>query len=146
MHPSVWNWFQSGLTSTFPLVGTAVTSPQGPGGQVDAHQSAVQLTDEYGPAIRGKLANGVLVCVDGNVPTNLGVGTNQSEIYAVASRECHLWTDPAQPAMIRAEQPAAASLGILLVCYLWAAYSFRRISGAVPQKIGGTGLVVQAGF
>jgi hypothetical protein len=41
---------------------------------------------------------------------------------------------------IRAEQPAAASLGVLLVLYGYFAYTFRRYTSAM-QKIGGTGLV-----
>jgi HK97 family phage major capsid protein len=139
---SRWNWLSSALSSSFPFAGTAVMS-------TDAHQGLVSITDEYGPAVRGRLSNGKLICVDGNIPTNLGGGTNQDEIYAVAAQECHLWEDPSGPVMIRAEQPAAASLGVLLVAYQYLAYSFRRVSSAVPQKIGGgvsTGMIVPAGF
>lgn len=135
-----WNWLTSALSSQWPFAGSAVQ-----GADVPARQAAVSVTDEYGPAVRGRLANGWLICVDGNVPTNLGSGTDQDQIYVVASRECHLWEDPNAPVMIRAEQPAAASLGVLLVVYEYAAYSFRRYPGAVAT-IDGTGLVVPAGF
>ena len=40
---------------------------------------------------------------------------------------------------IRAEQTAAASLGVLLVAYGYFAYTFTRRAHA--QRIGGTGLV-----
>jgi hypothetical protein len=40
---------------------------------------------------------------------------------------------------IRAEQPAAASLGILFVLYGYFAYTFGRYPG-MQQKITGTGL------
>jgi len=50
-----------------------------------------------------------------------------------------LWEDPNAPVYIRAEQPAAASLGILMVVYGYFAYSFRRYTGA-SVVINGTGL------
>jgi hypothetical protein len=40
---------------------------------------------------------------------------------------------------IRAEQAAAANLGVLLVLYGYFAYSFRRYSGGMG-KVNGTGL------
>jgi hypothetical protein len=69
----------------------------------------------------------------------LGAGT-EDEIYVVPEDECHLWEDPQAPVFIRAEQPAAASLGVLLVLYGYFAYSFRRYANS-HQKISGTGLI-----
>ena len=66
--------------------------------------------------------------------------SNQDEVYVVASEEAHLWEDSNAPMMIRAEQPNAASLGILLVCYEYFAYTFQRYANN-PSKISGTGLV-----
>jgi hypothetical protein len=43
------------------------------------------------------------------------------------------------PMLIRAEQPAAASLGVLLVVYAYGAYSFRRFSGG-SVVVNGSGL------
>jgi hypothetical protein len=42
--------------------------------------------------------------------------------------------------LIRAEQPAAASLGVLLVVYSYFAYSFRRFANGMG-KVNGTGLI-----
>ena len=88
----------------------------------------------YAKGIRGQLANGLNVCVDNNV-TVLGLaqatsGGTQDHIYVVPSQECHLWEDPQAPVFIRAEQPAAANLGVLLVLYGYFAYSFRRFTNA----------------
>jgi hypothetical protein len=41
---------------------------------------------------------------------------------------------------IRAEQPAAASLGVLLVVYGYFAYTLRRYTNG-QQKVNGTGLI-----
>jgi hypothetical protein len=75
-----------------------------------------------------------------NIATNLGGGT-EDEIYVVPQRECHLWEDPQAPLYVRAEQPLAASLGILLVAYSYFVYTFSRYASGAMAKIAGTGLV-----
>jgi hypothetical protein len=85
------------------------------------------------------LPSGLGVIVDNNVATNLGTGTSEDELYVVPSTECHLWEDPSAPVFIRAEQPKAANLGVLLVLYGYFAYSFRRYTGGMA-KVNGTGM------
>lgn len=133
MHSRRWYWMQSQVGSTWPFV-------QQPG--QDAQSGAVNLGTAYGSGARGVLPNGTPVIVDNNVATNLGAGTNEDEIYVVSRRECHLWEDPSAPLMIRAEQPAAASLGVLFVVYGYIAYTHARYTQA--RKIAGTGLVTPA--
>jgi hypothetical protein len=108
-----------------------------------AQNTMMQVTNAYGPSVRGVLSNGLMVCVDANVPTNTG-GT-QDEVYVLASDEVHLWEAPNSPLLIRAEQPNAASLGILLVAYEYFAYTVQRYANN-PSKITGTGLAAPAGF
>jgi hypothetical protein len=66
--------------------------------------------------------------VDANVTITNG-GT-QDVIYVTSQDECHLWTDPNQPAFIRAEQPNSPQLGVLLVVYGYYAYTFNRYTAA----------------
>lgn len=129
-HSRRWAWLSSQMTSTWPLVNTAGLPPQS-GGQSDPNAS-------YATGVRGKLPNGMLVVVDNNIATNLGVGTNQDEIYVVPSSECHLWEDDVQ--FIRADQPAAPNLGVLLVVWSYFGYTFSRYSSAM-SKVAGTSLV-----
>jgi HK97 family phage major capsid protein len=136
-HPRRWNWLASQVDSKWPFLGAAASG-------VDPQQGALQLTSAYGPAVRGVLSNGDKVIVDANVPTNLGVGSNQDEVYVVALGEIHLW-EAGQPIMIRAEQVAAPNLGILLVCYEYAAFTCQRYASN-PSKIVGSGLVGPTGF
>ena len=131
MHSRRWYWLQSQMTSTWPMFSQ-------PG--IPDRSGGVNLAERYGSGLRGVLPNGMAVIVDNNIATNLGAGTNEDEIYIVPSDECHLWEDPNAPVFIRAEQPAAASLGVLMVLYGYFAYSFRRYTGGMG-KIGGTGLV-----
>jgi hypothetical protein len=66
----------------------------------------------------------------------LAASTACDHIYVVPSLECHLWEDPANPAMIRAEQPNAAALGILIVVYGYFAYTFQRYANAMGKVAG----------
>jgi hypothetical protein len=130
MHSRRWYWMQAALGTQFPFIGQQGL-PNSVGGVSNGNQ--------YNQGVRGVLPNGMRVIVDNNIATNGGVGTNQDEIYVIASSECHLWEDPNAPVFIRAEQPLAKNLAVTLVLYGYFAYSFRRFTSG-QQKIAGTGL------
>ena len=132
MHSRRWYWLTSQMSSTWPMVNWT-NLPVQAAGQANAGSS-------YNSGSRGVLPSGLEVVVDNNIATNLGAGTNEDEIYVVPSSECHLWEDPNAPMFIRAEQPAAANLGVLLVAYSYFAYTFGRYANGM-QKVSGTGLV-----
>jgi HK97 family phage major capsid protein len=131
MHSRRWYWLSKELGSTWPFINS-----QG----IPVQAGGVSFNQSYDGGIRGMLPNGLAVVVDNNIATNGGAGTNQDEVYVVAADECHLWEDPDAPVFIRAEQPAAASLGVLLVLYGYFAYTFARYTGGT-QKITGAGLI-----
>ncbi|MDF5755815.1 hypothetical protein [Spongiactinospora sp. TRM90649] len=132
MHSRRWYWLSSQMSATWPLINWSGVPVQA-GGTANSGSS-------YASGPRGVLPSGLEVIVDNNIATNLGSGTNEDELYVVPASECHLWEDPAAPLFIRAEQPAAASLGVLLVAYSYFAYTFGRYTNGM-QKVGGTGLV-----
>jgi hypothetical protein len=72
------------------------------------------------------------------------VSGTQDEIYVVPSSECHLWESPGSPVFIRAEQPAATTLGILLVVFGYFCYTFDRMGSGSMQKVSGAGLTTPA--
>jgi HK97 family phage major capsid protein len=134
MHPRRWYKLLSAVSSTWPMIVN------------DQPIQAVGSNSELGYAqgIRGRLANGLKVCVDANV-TTLASGTaltggTQDHIYVVPTQEMHLWEDSSAPFFIRAEQPAAASLGVVLVLYGYFAYCFRRFGSGATVKVNGSGL------
>jgi hypothetical protein len=137
MHPRRWYAFLSAVSNTYPSL---LAQPMGP----IAQSTGESANAVYGTSVRGVLANGLKVIVDANVSTvclaTALTGGTQDQIYVTTAQECHLWEDPAAPVFLRAEQTAAASLGVLLVLYGYFAYSFRRYSGSVVQ-IEGSGLV-----
>lgn len=125
MHPRRFWWLASVVGTSFPFVSITGAGPQA-GGQVDS--------SNYG-GIAGTLM-GIPVVLDANIATDLGGGTEDA-IYAINTAECHLWEDDV--AYIRAEQTAAASLGVLFVVYKYLAYTFSRYPSA-NGRIAGTGL------
>jgi len=130
MHSRRWYWMQNAMGTSYPLI----TQPG-----VVAQTLGANYAEAYGRGVRGILPNGTPVIVDNNIATNLGAGTNEDEIYLVDRQECHLWEDPDAPVYIRAEQPKAANLGVLLVVYGYYAFTFQRQPHA--RKISGTGLI-----
>jgi HK97 family phage major capsid protein len=136
MHPRRWNWLCAQVGSTWPILGSQQGGP-------DAQQFAVQVTNQYGANVRGVLNNGLKVVVDANVPVT--ENTNQDPAFVLASQECHLWEPPSGAVYIRAEQPSAASLGVLLVAYEFFAFTNVRYANA-QAKIIGTGMAAPAGF
>jgi hypothetical protein len=130
MHSRRWYWLQKEMTTSWPLIGQP---------NIPTQAAGVNFAARYGSGYRGTLPNGMAVIVDNNLPTNLGGGTEDS-IVVVPSEESFLWEDPNAPQFIRAEQPAAATLGVTLVLYGYFAYSFRRYANS-HQEITGTGLI-----
>jgi HK97 family phage major capsid protein len=130
MHSRRWYWLQGQMTTQFPLFGSTLNQ----------QNLGTNLQTRYGSGARATLPNGLVVITDNNIATNKGTGTNEDEVFVVSSDECHLWEDPNAPVFIRAEQAAAASLGVLLVLYGYFAYSFRRFPAAI-SKLSGTALV-----
>jgi hypothetical protein len=137
MHSRRWYKLLSAVSASWPMIYQA-------GGNLPPVSTGSNSGLGYAKGIRGQLANGLNVCVDNNVTTvglaQATTGGTQDHIYVVPSQECHLWEDPQAPVFIRAEQPAAANLGVLLVLYGYFAYSFRRFTNATVV-ISGTGTV-----
>jgi HK97 family phage major capsid protein len=127
MHPRRFWWFASNVGTSFPFLQLSSSAPQ-TGGNVAG--------TGYGSGPSGILA-GIPVIVDGNVSTT--VSSTQDVIYAVTAPECHLWEDANAPLFIRAEQTAAASLGVLMVVYGYSAFTAGRYPGA-QGRISGSGL------
>lgn len=132
MHPRRLAWFLSSLdTSNRPLV---VPVANGPMNAAGVGNGAFQYANS------GYSLLGLPIVTDGNVQTNLGAGTNEDAIYCVNGNESHLWEAAGHPMMLNFEQPNAASLGVLIVVYGYAAYTAERYGAVGHAMITGTGL------
>lgn len=133
MAPRRWNWFASQVGTSFPFLQPNNVSSVNVGGEISSNT--------YGGVV-GVLA-GLPVVLDGNIPTNLGAGTNEDVILGVTADELFLWEQPGSPLLIRAEQTAAGNLTVKLVVYGFSAFTAGRYPLA-HGTIGGTGLVTPA--
>jgi hypothetical protein len=129
MHSRRWYWFSAQMSNNYPMVNYP---------NIPVMTTGVGTASGYAAGVRGYLPNGLAVVVDNNISTTTGGA--QDLVFVVPDRECHLWEDPNAPAFIRAEQPNATQLGVLLVVYGYYAYTFQRYTGAI-QKLTGSGLV-----
>lgn len=130
MHPRRWMWIAKELGTTFPLLQFPATSPQNVG-------VAGGTAYEVDPVSR--LIFGTPAVLDGNIPTNLGGGTNEDTILGVTASELHLWEEPGAPLLIRTEAALANSLQVRFVVFSYSGFTAGRYPGA-QGVIVGTGL------
>lgn len=128
MHPRRWAWLLQAVDGAGrPLIlsdGDAYNSPGMTNGAVAQGQA-------------GTLAN-LPVYIDANVPTNLGVGTNQDAIIVAKFDDLHLWETPL---LIESfEAPYAQNLSVLFRAYAHSAFIPDRHVESL-NVITGTGLV-----
>lgn len=128
MHPRRWAFMSSALDTTGrPLINT--TAPQNSIGIGDALK--------YGQVVGG--IQGLPVITDGNIPTNLGVGTNEDVIIVARTSDCLLFENSPVPRELRFEETLAGQLTVKLVVYGYAAFTAGRYPKGI-STITGTGL------
>lgn len=129
MHPRRWYAILSDADTT----GRPLVLPQG------SAYNALGTAKE-GPVPEGAagVILGLPVIVDPNLPTNIGAGTNQDNVYVARSADLRLWETS-----LRAESfdaPYADSMGILFRAFAYSAAIPGRYTTSV-SVISGTGLV-----
>jgi HK97 family phage major capsid protein len=135
MSPTEWAWMLAAVDSNNrPLVqpNDGAYNPLG-----------LQMGADYRNPIAGYLMT-VPVVLDGNIPANLGAGTNETRIIVADFNDCYLFENSdGSPSQLRFEQPQGSALGIMLIAYGYSAFS----GGRQPKSISvmqGTGLITPA--
>lgn len=129
MHPRRWYWLMAQVDSQGrPLV---VPTP------VAYNPMAA---DNPGPDVQGVAGNflGLPVVIDPNLPTNLGAGTNQDEIFLVKADD--LWLFESQPKAEVFREPYADSVGVLFRLYSYAGTILNRYGSSIAT-MNGAGLI-----
>lgn len=122
MHSRRAAWLASQLSSTFPLF--QVQSLNQAGGS-----QASGFLDSF---------SGLRVAIDNNIGTAYGAGTNEDEIYVVASEDLVLMEGPL---MARVDDSSGSGNGIVrLQVFAFSAFLSKRYPAAI-SVIAGTGLV-----
>lgn len=130
MQPETWAWMLASLdTANRPLV-----APVGA-----ANAFGTVAPPQYANAAGTLLGKPVIL--DGNMPTNLGTGTNETRIVVADFRDSFLFEDPnASPAQLRFDSVGSSVLAVRLIAYGYSAFTAARQPKAV-SVISGTGLI-----
>ena len=128
MHPRRWGWFQSGLSTSFPIASQA-------GAPVNS--VAVNQAVAYGQVV-GQIG-GLPVVTDANIATDQGGGTEDS-VLVLRAEDMLLWEQgDGSPRELRFEETAGGNLMTKLVVYGYSAFAAGRYPKAIAE-ITGTGL------
>jgi HK97 family phage major capsid protein len=134
MTPSMWYWALSQLdTTTRPLLlgnGSAFNA-MGEGGGIE--------TD--GPA--GVFTYGLPAYLDGNIPSNLGGGTNETRVITARWQDLFLWEGSMRTRVL--SEVLSNTLQVRLQVYNYVAFMGNRRPTSI-SVISGTGVIPTAGF
>jgi HK97 family phage major capsid protein len=132
MRPNMWAWLVSVLGSDGrPLITSGNAGP--------TNALGVQTGTDYGQAV-GEL-QGIPVVLDGNIPTNLGAGTNETAVIVGDFRDALLFEDPqGAPVQLRFDDVGSSNMTSRLVAYGYSAFTAGRKPGGFA-KITGTGMI-----
>jgi HK97 family phage major capsid protein len=133
--PAIWYWGTSQLdTTNRPLLQAAQTGP--------FNAMALQTgASAEGPV--GNLTVGTPVILDGNIPTNLGGGTNETRIITLRTSDLYLWEGPIQTRVL--QEVLSGTLQVRFQIYRYAAFMGNRLSKAI-SVVSGTGMIPTSGF
>lgn len=138
MHPNTWAWLMSSLDTT----NRPIFDPSAMAWVLNSMSTASAEPMSYGAPVA--MIMGVPVVLSGNVPTNLGAGTNETRIVAADFRDVMLFEEPnAAPMQMRFDEPLSSSLGVRLLAYGYSAFTAGRQPKGV-SVISGTGLITPA--
>jgi HK97 family phage major capsid protein len=134
MTPSMWYWALSQLdTTNRPLI---VPNTQAFNSMGDAG-----LLESDGPA--GMFTYGLPSFLDGNIPSNLGGGTNETRVITARWQDLFLWEGSMRTRVL--QEVLSGTLQVRLQVYNYAAFMGDRRPTSI-SVISGTGVIPAAGF
>jgi hypothetical protein len=133
-HPNLWAWLLAERDTT----GRPMFEPS----SIAFNPLGTTGAQDYQASSQGRVL--VPFVSDGNVPTNLGAGTNETRVVVADFRDVILFEDEsASPAQLRFDAPLASTLQVRLVAYGYSALASGRQPKAI-SVVSGTGLIVPA--
>lgn len=133
--PAIWYWAMSQLdTANRPLV---LPEQNGP-----FNAMALQ-TGEIAEGPVGRLTVGTPVLLDGNIPSNLGGGTNETRIITARTSDLYLWEGSMRTRVLM--EVLSGTLQVRFQVYNYVAFMPDRLSKAI-SVVSGTGMIPTSGF
>lgn len=134
MTPSMWYWALSQLDSTsrpFIVPSAVGFNPLAEGSELGAD----------GPA--GMFTYGLPSFIDGNIPSNLGAGTNETRAITARFSDLFLWEGSMRTRVL--QEVLSGTMQVRLQVYNYVAFMPNRRPNAI-SVISGTGMIPAAGF
>ncbi len=133
--PKIWFWASAGLdTTNRPLIQPVQGGPFNP--------MALQ-TGEIAEGPVGRLTVGTPVILAGNIPENLGAGTNETRIITLRTPDLYLWEGAIQTRVLT--EVLSGTMQIRFQVYRYAAFMGNRLPKAI-SIVSGTGMIPTAGY
>lgn len=133
--PAIWYWAMAALdSSNRPLILPTQDAPFNP--------MALQ-TGEISEGPVGRLTVGTPVLLDGNIPTNLGGGSNETRIITARTSDLYLWEGPVQTRVLT--EVLSGTLQVRFQAYRYACFMGNRLPKSIAV-ISGTGLIPASGY
>jgi HK97 family phage major capsid protein len=134
MIPSIWYWITGQLdTSNRPFV------------QIEPGSGFNILALQTGVASEGPVGRimGLPVLMDGNIPTNLGAGTNESRLITARTSDIYLWEGSLRTRVLT--EVLSGTLQVRFQVYNYVAFMPDRLPKAIAV-VSGTGIIPQSGY
>jgi HK97 family phage major capsid protein len=136
--PSIWYWATSQLdTTSRPLI----VPPQVGFNPTATSPATLAGVNDGTPA--GMLSMGLPAYLDGNVPSNLGAGTNETRIIVARFSDLYLWEGALRSRVLT--EVLSGTLQVRLQVFAYSAFMAGRRPEAI-SVVSGTGLIPTAGF
>lgn len=133
--PKIWFWGCANLdTTNRPLIQPEQGAPFNP--------MALQ-TGEIAEGPVGRLTVGTPVILDGNIPENLGAGTNETRIITLRTPDLYLWEGAIQTRVLT--EVLSGTLQIRFQVFRYAAFMGNRLPKAI-SIVSGTGVIPTSGY
>jgi HK97 family phage major capsid protein len=130
VYPSIWYWATAQLdTTNRPLIVPPQVGWNPAGTQMD-------LASGEGPA--GMLSMGLPSYLDGNIPTNLGGGTNETRTIIARFLDLYLWEGALQTRVL--QEVLSGTLQVRFQVYAYSAFMPHRRPNAI-SVVSGTGMI-----
>lgn len=133
--PAIWYWMASQLDSSNRPFVTTLT-PQ-------AFNPMALQTGDGGEGPAGVLNSGLYVLKDGNIPSNLGAGSNETRIITLRTSDLYLWEGSMRTRTLT--EVLSGTLQVRVQIYNYFAFMANRLPKAITV-MSGTGLIPAAGF
>jgi HK97 family phage major capsid protein len=133
--PSTWYWATAQLdTTNRPLI----VPPQ-----VAWNPSGTQMDLATGDGPAGMLSMGLPGYIDGNLPTNLGAGANESRVIIARFSDLYLWEGAMQTRVL--SEVLSSTMQVRFQVYAYSAFMAGRRPEAI-SVLSGTGFIPQSGY